>query len=257
MRWPDKPWPDRRQGDRPKILVLERVDRIRDTGQADFVGQLPRLRVHFSAIHFGAGERGDSSADVAESAQADHADLHAGFGAADRHDRVVGGEAGIRCHRAKLERHLIGKLDEIVIGGEQTGAEAAVPLAVAEGVAVAHHGGKADAVAHLPLIHAFADLGDHAGVLVAHGAREFWEEAHPTRVVQGGYVGVADARCPDLDDDLSRTGVRFWDLVQLQRLVGAGELPCLRGASPLLSVLYAFACSSMMEHPPPGWHRGL
>jgi hypothetical protein len=23
--------------------------------------------------------------------------------------------------------------------------------------------------------------------------------------------------------------VRFWDLVQLQRLVGAGELPCLMG----------------------------
>lgn len=74
---------------------------------------------------------------VTEATEANHANLHPGFRSAYSHDCVIGGESGVRRHRTKVERNFTGQPHQVLVGGEQLRAEAAVLLAVAEGVAMA------------------------------------------------------------------------------------------------------------------------
>ena len=152
-------------------------------------------------MHFGTADHGDPRPDLAEPAEADHADLHPRSGLTAGHHRVVRGHAGVGAQCRQLERQPVRHRHDIVGQAAMLLGEAAVAHVAGRSVAVAR--ADADAVADPDAGDALADRAHDAGDLVADDDGAIRDVVEPGGVRHGTDVGVAQARSPDVQHDFA------------------------------------------------------
>lgn len=136
--------------------------------------------------------------------------LSPGLHAATAHHGRVRGHARIGGRGAVDEIHLVGNAHQRLRAHHDLRAESAVE----GGPGAAGRRGRAyrHAVAHPKIVHALANLADHAGILVAERDRHLRQHRHPARIGENAHIGVADAGRLHVDDDLPRSGGRLGQL---------------------------------------------
>src|SRR5699024_8948888 len=102
--------------------------------------------------------------------------------------------------------------------------------AVVAPAAVLLHPGGADPVTDLSAVHAGTDLDDLPDDFVA---RRLGVDVAAC-ALSGPHVGVAHARCVDLDEHLAGLGGGHRDFLDLPGLVVSGHDDCLHGITPSL-----------------------
>lgn len=183
---------------------------LHDADGSGSLGQLPDILLQLGDVDLSTRQDGGPGADLAETAVADHADLHAVPGTPLLDDRVVGGHACVGGQRRQGEVETLrnaGKVGRIrhQLVREPTVREHAKRRAHAGG-ADPHH------VADLPAGDALADRADHTGVLVTLG---HGKEGHdPCSDLHVHDVRVAQPGSLHIDDNLTWAGSGLRDLVQ-------------------------------------------
>ena len=175
-------------------------------------------------VDFAAFDGSDTDGKLAQAADADDADFHAGLGAADCADGVVRGGARISCSGCLFRSESGGDFDQLFDGGGRHGAVTAVSCVAGGGAVFGVERADCDDVADFIAFDAFADLDDAAADFVAHDDR-YVKAAHPGFDVQRGDVGVAEAAGQSLEYHVSRLCFRVRLFDDFKRLMCSCEFP--------------------------------